>query len=563
MGSKTHKSPARSGSRVGLPLSEYLDPTKTILVIRRLGGVGDILMTRPIFRAIKEKNPNVKVHYALPSHLIPLVIDCEHIDAILPFEELEETSINAYRWHGDITRACIEHEIRFRGRVHIQRTNLWARHLGIEVHNHAECFRFTREEIAQAEAALNKLMGTLDNLFFIAPYSADPRRNLTEEQTRTGVAWAEKNGMKPLIVHGKHLEEYSDIPQLNGQSLRIWMATATKAKMALTTDTGAMHLFGYLRVPTAAMHCFTSGKVVPSHYPTVIPFQLHRDNVENRMTCVPCYDWGSCPYLKKDGNPVLKCVRDIPQDLITKALDDAASLSIPMNFAVVDSLEEKIAHPTIPISQHTLVHTAAPQARSPIPSKPQVPSHLEIDMRGANEMDALVACGMASAIKSKHHQTAIAFVNVNSDISKVLQLCPFATIDNSNTDNQGASRIEIKIVSEHKNGWLAAMEQIIGVHSDGSAGLSNCSTAVRREMFDLYGDRTFDLIDVDGDPEMDVPDKVWIQPSWGWEKKLACAKLSRHVVTDKPTMAFACASLGIPVHLKGSIPTVLKGMRIS
>jgi ADP-heptose:LPS heptosyltransferase len=543
-------------------LNEYLDPTKTILVIRRLGGVGDIFMTRPIFRAIKEKNSSVEIHYALPYHLIPLVADCEYIDAILPFEELDDTSIKAYRWHGDITRACIDHEIRFRGRVHIHRTDLWARHLGIEVLNHAERFRFTREEIQAAETAILNKVPLPENLFFVAPYSADPRRNLTEEQTRVGIEWARTKGMNPVIIHASQLPEYEDIPQIHGLPLRVWMAIATKAKMALTTDTGAMHLFGYLRVPTAAMHCFTSGKVVPKYYPTVVPFQLHRDNEMHSMPCVPCYDWGSCPYLKKDGNPVLKCVRSIPKDLIIQALEEAFSIDMDKNFAIVDGLEQKTIHPTLPFAQSIPVPVSSISKRSIAPTKPLIPSRLEIDMRDASEMDALIACGVASAIKSKHPDTAIAVVNVNSEVSKVLQLCPFATIDNSNLDNPDATRISIKIISEHKAGWLAAMEQIVGVPSDGSAGLSNCSTAVRREMFDFFGDRAFELRDIDGDPELNVPDKVWVQPEWNWEKKLACARLSRRVVTDKPAMAFACASLGIPVHLEGEIPPAIKGMRI-
>lgn len=562
MGTKTKRSTTKSGGRVGLPLNEYLDPAKTILVVRRLGGIGDIFMTRPIFRAIKEKNPSVEIHYALPSHLIPLVADCEYIDAILPFEELYDTSIKAYRWHGDITRACIEHEIRFRGRVHVQRTDIWAEHLGIEVLNHAERFRFTHEEIQLAEQALKNLMGTLDNLFFVAPYSADPRRNLTEEQARAGIAWAEKKGMKPVIVHGAELPEYADLPQFYGHSLRVWMAAATKAKIALTTDTGAMHLFGYLRVPTAAMHCFTSGQVVPKYYPTVIPFQLHRDNEQHAMACVPCYDWGSCPYLKKDGNPILKCVRDIPDHLIIKALEEAEATDVEMNYAVVEELDQKLAHPSLPLTQNVPVTASTGISRTIAPARTEVPSHLEIDMKGADELDAMVACGMASAIKSKHPNTAIAVVNVNSNIAKVLQLCPFATIDNSNTDNPGATRISIRVVSKHKDGWLKAMESVIGVRSDGSAGLSNCSTAVRREMFEKYGERVFELRDIDGDPEMDVPDKVWVQPDWNWEKKLACARLSRRVVTDKLTMTFACASLGIPVHLEGEVPPVMRGMRI-
>jgi len=561
LGAKTHRSTTGPGSRESLSLNEYIDPLKTILVIRRLGGVGDILMTRPIFRAIKERNPNVEIHYALPYHLIPLVADCEYIDATLPFEELNDTSIKAYRWHGDITRACIEHEVRFRGRVHIQRTNLWAKHLGIEVLNHAERFRFTKEEIQEAEKVILEKASVPENLFFIAPYSADPRRNLTEDQVRVGIEWSKAKGMNPIIVHASKLPEYDDIPQIYGLSLRIWMAIATKAKMALTTDTGAMHLFGYLRVPTAAMHCFTSGKIVPSHYPTVVPFQLHRDNIKHSMPCVPCYDWGNCPYLKKDGNPILKCVRDIPNDLIIQALEDAASKNTPINFTVVDFLDQKIIS-SLPLTFDIPVRALSPAGRSTTQVKTLVPNYLEIDMLNANEMDAMVACGMASSIKSKHPETAVSAVNVNSDISQVLQLCPFITIDNSKTESQGTTRISVKVVSEHKSGWLAAMEQVVGISSDGSAGLSNCSTSVRREMFDTYGDRVFELRDLSGDPEMNVPDKVWVQPGWNWEKKLACARLSRKVITDNPSMAFACASLGIPVHLEGHYPHVMKGMRV-
>lgn len=538
-------------------MNEYIDPHKTILVIRRLGGVGDILMTRPIMRAIKERNPAVQLHYAIPASLIPLVADCDAIDAIIPFEELNETHLRGYRWHGDITRACIEHEIRFRSRVHTQRTDLWAAHLGIEINDHNEQFRFTEKEIEQVDAAILEKVPIPESLFFIAPYSADPRRNLTEEQVRTGIKWARGKGMNPVIIHGTEIPEFYDIPQIFGHSLRVWMAMATKAKMTFTTDTGAMHLFGYLRIPTAAMFCFTSGQVVPRHYPTVIPFQLHRDNVPG-MSCCPCYDWGNCPYLK-DGNRILKCVRDIPNDLIIEALEKAMVFDgMERHFDVVPAIQDKVTYPSMTISKipGSVGKQISPQA-------PSIPMLLEIDMSNAEEIDAMVACGMATAIKSRHPETSVAAVNVYAKTASVLQLCPFLGIDNSGSSNQAATRIHIHNVSRNKNGWMKAMQDVIGIPTDGSAGLANSPTSVRHTMFEKYGERRFELRDIQGDPELDIPDKVWVQPGWTWEQKIACAKLSSKVYTDNEAMAFACASLGIPVIYNGNASTILRGMRLS
>lgn len=291
-----------------------------ILLKRLYGGIGDILMTRPLMREIKKINSEVVLHYAIPKNLIPLVVDLEEIDEVMPVENIGDEDESQYGWSGDISTACVKHEVMFRSRVHDQRMDIWAKHVQIELSQHHAALKFTNEECEKARQAVAMTGCNPDRYMALVPMSADKSRTLPDQHIDAACSWAKQNGFHPLMLT-EHQWAGGDLcPNLYGLELRVWMAAIAQASVFFGTDTGGLHVAGFSGVPGVAVFCHTSGKVVCKHYSSIVPVQMHRDD-PGGMACCPCYDWGSCPHSNKQ--LPLRCIADLHPNKIQASLNSA------------------------------------------------------------------------------------------------------------------------------------------------------------------------------------------------------------------------------------------------
>lgn len=303
------------------PLSVAVDAGRSILVTRRHGGLGDILMTRPIFHAIKSLSPRCIVTYALPRQYHQALCDVADIDYLACNQEVHPSQ---WSWHGDISDACLKHEVGYRSKVFLHRTKIWSMHLGLESVDVRTQFVFTQEELTSSASKLRHVCGDRPPML-LTPYSADRKKDLGGRLIQAGVDWARKAGMAPVVLHHKVMPDTpSDVPTITHMTIREWMAAFVHARMVLSTDTAGIHMAGFLGTPACGIFSFTSEKVMCQYYPSVASVQLHRDNVGG-LACCPCYDPQSCPYISKQ-RQTIACIDDLTPEMIVDGLDRAYSM---------------------------------------------------------------------------------------------------------------------------------------------------------------------------------------------------------------------------------------------
>jgi ADP-heptose:LPS heptosyltransferase len=297
------------------PISKVIEQRKRILIKRQFGGLGDILMMRPIFHEIKRIKNSSEITFALPKAYFDAVMDVDGIYRIIDFEEYKKYE---FSWIRDISTACVKHEIGYGPNVFIHRTNIWANHLGLGNIPIETFFTFTKDELERARRRVEALCGNKE-VIIIAPCSADPLRTIRDEIIVEAGSFCRDNGFAPLLIHSKPLDHLG-IPCVHGVSIRDWMALFTTASAVLTTDTSSLHMAALMGVRTCATFHFTSSKVICQPYPTVIPVQLHRD--DDGLPCCPCYKPSACPHV----NSTIKCSEDMTKEMALQGLERALKI---------------------------------------------------------------------------------------------------------------------------------------------------------------------------------------------------------------------------------------------
>jgi hypothetical protein len=113
-------------------LSSYADyeSTVNVLVYRRLGGLGDIIMTFPIIEYTKKKNPNHKITYSCPEEFLCLAENNPFIDNLIPFGV--GVTKKEYDIVVDLTADCIKYEMKHQPNVELNRSEIFMKSVGFD-----------------------------------------------------------------------------------------------------------------------------------------------------------------------------------------------------------------------------------------------------------------------------------------------------------------------------------------------------------------------------------------------------------------------------------------------
>ena len=83
------------------------EATLQICIQRKLGGLGDVLMTTPTVRAIRQEYPNCIITYATDPTLFKVLENNPDIDKIVDFGTIDPGS---YDYFADVTSVCPPYE---------------------------------------------------------------------------------------------------------------------------------------------------------------------------------------------------------------------------------------------------------------------------------------------------------------------------------------------------------------------------------------------------------------------------------------------------------------------
>src|SRR5690606_29628645 len=121
--------PLNSDKRPPLSIEEFHSQRKKVIVMREVGGLGDILMHRMMFEDFKRIMPDAEVVFACPEIYHEALYDHPYIDTL---ENSKKIDYLDYVIHYNTTSACTRHESRVAPFSDKHRSDIWANHCGVE-----------------------------------------------------------------------------------------------------------------------------------------------------------------------------------------------------------------------------------------------------------------------------------------------------------------------------------------------------------------------------------------------------------------------------------------------
>lgn len=263
---------------------DALKPREQLLLIRKYGGLGDILISSMLFPMLADQHPEIRVTYACPRAFHPLFdgsglrllayedvwsrreID-RHRGSVRPelldtYDLIEDISVPCHVWenffvaHGGIDPGS---RLKWRNRL-----DMWARWFGLQVQNPRTNIRIRDEERAAARRLLVELAGTDRPVCLLSPFAANRTKSYPWfEELAARLAEA---GFAVGLLHHKTIP--SDFPTLAGLSLRMMGAVCAAADLIVAVDTAAFHWGGILGRPTIGIFNVNDGAAYCRYYPT-------------------------------------------------------------------------------------------------------------------------------------------------------------------------------------------------------------------------------------------------------------------------------------------------------
>jgi hypothetical protein len=259
-----------------------------VLVRRGLGGLGDILMHRMVFRDLKASLNGERLHFACPPQYVDAVSDHPYLDAVIP---LEAARPEEYRRVYDTTKACMETECALSPMPAPHRSDIWAAVCKVRLKDHSMHLRLTDAELAAGRASVDAVRRRGRPAVALAPLSAWVGKDLSEFQANVVAEGAERLGLSPFGLHSERIP-WLRCPTVVPGGIRHWLGVVAAADYVVSVDTSVFHAAGGLGRPLVGVFSYADGKVYGRYFDFAL-VQRHRDHTPG-WTCGPCYNWTKC-----------------------------------------------------------------------------------------------------------------------------------------------------------------------------------------------------------------------------------------------------------------------------
>jgi len=330
----------------------------TFVVVRQLGGIGDVLSLSCIYRGIREQFPghhiiNVTTDIYFSGALVDIARHNPFIDEIIkisPFEAasnitkkvwqsyagasdiMDEMVIRSADTAVDLNVACVEREsaeFETHKTIITPRYKIWCDAAGIVPSSYTPIYQITEEEQIQGDAWwFDNFKGDTPT-----PFLRDRTRN---GQQIVGLGLASANpsvdartmGMDKLTEIAHQLQaqgiyvitvdptrKIDDVPYIVGKRLQDLMPLLRRMSAVVTVDTGLLHCAGVVNTPVIGMFGSTDYRMRMAYY---------RGSAIDSKALVPCaYCWYSkpCMHLTKPVKDRMKCLKSIePSTIVAETL---------------------------------------------------------------------------------------------------------------------------------------------------------------------------------------------------------------------------------------------------
>jgi len=292
-----------------------------VQLLREAGGLGDVVRCTTVARGFKEKYPGCEVWFFVLRGYEEICAACPHIDHVVSVDLAErrgrDRPIDENRWpylriggpydfRVDLFCPAYQHEVKTRGAVTKERTEIWCEAAGVRPKLLTPELVLSPQVRGWAEGFLDQSSLRNRKVIICHPFGTSrirnwPERNwiaLTEKLLAAGYGVVHADGCKGRIRRfpGVLFREFS---------LSKLAALLHRASMVVGGDSGLFHLAGAVGTPALGLFGCTSGEIMRRPYPLAQIIQGPPDFPGKPEKCLyPCYyrrERGVSPECRKNG----------------------------------------------------------------------------------------------------------------------------------------------------------------------------------------------------------------------------------------------------------------------
>lgn len=286
----------------------YYNNRNKILLNHKIGGLGDVFLSRMLVKQIKSQIKNCSLDYACLPLYFDAISDHPLLDNIVDSRDVD---VNKYGYEIDISVKLpdiIEREESInctRSRVEI-----WADLYNIEK-NFDMMLTINKDCKSKIESILPKKN---KKLVGFCPISRMAIKSLSIEQQQSILKKILEYNVDIVGIHNKKLQAFENlnIQTLTNLNIKELIALVDYCDYIVSVDTSIFHIAGGLNKPLLGIFTYTDGYLYGKHYKKII-VQKHRLH-DPSWTCGPCYAKESCPKSKLQLKPCLTELKD--QDFV-------------------------------------------------------------------------------------------------------------------------------------------------------------------------------------------------------------------------------------------------------
>jgi len=287
-----------------ISLRDHNERRNKILIKRRSGGYGDILMQRMLFEDFSQAFPGAEITFSCPSHYIEMAKNHPFAKVV----DLGSINEDDYGIIYDLSTACRVHEGRYGIDNKDHRSDIWAAYCGLTLRRHDMMLKPDQIMLEQCREAFKMYNKEGKPAVLIASTSTNDiigaAKSLTYNQISDVVKGLRDQGYYVFTTHTDKQVVYDNlgVDQLISLRPQVWIALVEIADAIISVDTGTFHIAGGLKKPLVGVFSFTDGKLYGKYYDFVL-VQKHKDNGD--WDCGPCFNMLTCPKSKEIQKPCL------------------------------------------------------------------------------------------------------------------------------------------------------------------------------------------------------------------------------------------------------------------
>lgn len=311
-----------------------------ILVVRQLGGIGDVLMLSCVFRGLREQYPEHTLKYVTAQlyaagALTDIAEHNPYVDELIVMEPYEGCSARTKEVWGQyyagcpsiedellwqkadkaicLNTACVDYEweqLRLGQPIEKPRYQIWCEAaLSKPPSSYAPIYRITEAERQTAKAVFDSRGWTGKRVVGVGVAAFDPKRGIPAEKTREICDRLRHAGLHPVTIDASTTIPGTDA--IIAQRMRNLLPLIEQMDALISVDSGLVHMAGAVGTPVIGIFGPTDQAMRMGQY------LGSATDSRNLMSCAPC--WYSYP-CRKEINPSehFKCLKKISAEVIVE-----------------------------------------------------------------------------------------------------------------------------------------------------------------------------------------------------------------------------------------------------